>query len=47
MKLSDYVVDFLHEKGIKDAFLLAGGGIMHLHSSEYDPPRLVDLHYVK
>ena len=33
MKLSDYVVDFLHEKGIKDAFLLAGGGIMHLLDS--------------
>lgn len=33
MKLSDYVINFLYEKGIRDAFLLAGGGIMHLLDS--------------
>ena len=33
MKLSDYVIDFLYKKGIEDAFLLAGGGIMHLLDS--------------
>lgn len=33
MKLSDYVVGFLEEHGVKDVFLLAGGGIMHLLDS--------------
>lgn len=33
MKLSDYVVGFLQEQGVRDVFLLAGGGIMHLLDS--------------
>lgn len=33
MKLSDYVFQFLEEKGIKHAFLLPGGGAMHLVDS--------------
>ena len=33
MKVSDYVVQFLVEKGIKDVFLASGGGIMHLLDS--------------
>ena len=30
IRLSDYVIDFLVKKGIKDIFLVSGGGIMHL-----------------
>lgn len=33
IKLSDYVVEFLIKKGIKNVFLVAGGGIMHLLDS--------------
>lgn len=33
IKLSDYVIDFLVEKKIKNVFLVAGGGIMHLIDS--------------
>ena len=33
MKLSDYVVNFLEQKQVKDVFLLSGGGIMHLLDS--------------
>jgi acetolactate synthase-1/2/3 large subunit len=33
MKLSDYIVSFLEDKGVKDVFLLAGGGIMHILDS--------------
>lgn len=33
MKLSDYVIYFLEELGIKDIFLLSGGGMMHLLDS--------------
>lgn len=33
IKLSDYVFQFLEEKGIKQAFLLPGGGAMHLDDS--------------
>lgn len=33
MKLSDYVVQTLRENGVRDVFLLAGGGIMHLLDS--------------
>jgi len=32
-KLSDYIFDFLKEKGIKHAFILPGGGAMHLIDS--------------
>lgn len=30
IKLSDYVINFLVEKGIHDIFLVSGGGIMHM-----------------
>ena len=30
VRVSDYVVSFLLDKGVKDVFLLTGGGIMHL-----------------
>lgn len=33
MKVSDYVVKFLADKGIRDVFLASGGGIMHLLDS--------------
>jgi len=33
VKLSDFVFDFLYEKGVKSAFMLSGGGIMHLVDS--------------
>ena len=33
MKLSDYVVEFVARLGIKDVFLLTGGGAMHLNDS--------------
>lgn len=33
IKLSDYVCQFLREKGIKHAFMLPGGGAMHLDDS--------------
>ncbi len=33
IKLSDYVFQFLEEKGIKHAFMLPGGGAMHLVDS--------------
>lgn len=33
MLLSDYVINFLVERGIKDVFLVSGGGLMHLLDS--------------
>ncbi|MCM1124835.1 MAG: thiamine pyrophosphate-binding protein [Eubacterium sp.] len=33
IKLSDYVFQFLEEKGIRQAFMLPGGGAMHLDDS--------------
>lgn len=30
MKVSDYIMNFLYDHGIKDLFLLSGGGMMHL-----------------
>lgn len=33
MKLSDYIIQFLEKYGVRDIFLLAGGGIMHLLDS--------------
>lgn len=33
MKLSDYIVNYLEENGVKDVFLLSGGGIMHILDS--------------
>lgn len=33
IKLSDYVIDFLVQKGITDIFMITGGGIIHLVDS--------------
>ncbi len=33
MKLSDYIVEFLEEKGVVDCFTVVGGGAMHLNNS--------------
>src|SRR3989344_1417969 len=33
IQLSDYVIDFLVKKGLKDIFLVSGGGIMYLTDS--------------
>lgn len=33
VKLSDYVIEFLVQKGINDVFMVSGGGIMHLVDS--------------
>lgn len=33
MRVSDYVAHFLEQQGIKNVFMLAGGGIMHLTDS--------------
>jgi len=33
MKLSDYVVEFVAEQGVKHVFMLPGGGAMHLNES--------------
>ncbi len=40
MKLSDYVVDFLIQRGLKHLFLLPGGGSMHLTDSVGKRPEL-------
>ncbi|MBT6803403.1 MAG: thiamine pyrophosphate-binding protein, partial [Verrucomicrobia bacterium] len=33
MKLSDYVMDFIADEGVKHVFMLPGGGAMHLNDS--------------
>lgn len=33
MKLSDYVMEFVADQGVKHVFMLAGGGAMHLNDS--------------
>src|SRR3954464_14664307 len=33
MKVSDYIIDFLRERGVPDIFTVTGGGIMHLVDS--------------
>ena len=33
MKLSDYVVEFIYQQGVKHVFMLPGGGAMHLNDS--------------
>lgn len=40
MKLSDYVMDFLSDKGIEDVFLVSGGNSMHLLESLGNHPTL-------
>ena len=41
MKLSDYVVGFVAEQGVRHVFLVVGGGAMHLNSSLASERRLV------
>ena len=33
VKLSDYVIDFIENEGVKDIFMLPGGGCIHLVDS--------------
>lgn len=33
VKISDYIADFLAENGIRDVFIITGGGAMHLNDS--------------
>ena len=33
MKLSDYVMEFVADQGVKHVFMLPGGGAMHLNDS--------------
>jgi len=40
MKLSDYVVDFIAQQGVKHVFMLPGGGSMHLNDSLGRHPKL-------
>ncbi|HLD25149.1 MAG TPA: thiamine pyrophosphate-binding protein [Patescibacteria group bacterium] len=40
VKLSDYIVSFLIDHGIRDAFMVTGGGAMHLNESFGSNPRL-------
>ena len=41
MKLSDYVVRFVAEQGVKHVFLVTGGGAMHLNNSLANEKRLI------
>lgn len=43
MKLSDYVVRFVAEQGVKHVFLVTGGGAMHLNHSLARETRLVPI----
>lgn len=40
VKLSDYIVSFLVRHGIRDAFMVTGGGAMHLNESFGSNPKL-------
>ena len=40
MKLSDYVAHFLVSIGVRDLFLISGGGMMHLLDSVGKEPSL-------
>jgi len=39
IKVSDYVIGFLAEKGIRHVFFLPGGGSMHLNQALGQSPR--------
>jgi acetolactate synthase-1/2/3 large subunit len=43
MKLSDYVLQFLADAGIRHVFLVVGGGAMHLNASLAQQPRLTPI----
>lgn len=38
VKISDYIIDFLVKQGVKDCFMLVGGGAMHLNDSAGSHP---------
>ncbi len=40
MKASDYIAAFLADQGIRDLFLISGGGMMHMLDSVSQQPRL-------
>ncbi|HPH95605.1 MAG TPA: thiamine pyrophosphate-binding protein [Anaerolineaceae bacterium] len=40
MKLSDYVFEFVADQGVRQIFMVAGGGAMHLNNSLGKSPRL-------
>ena len=40
MKVSEYIADFLAKKGVKDVFMVTGGGAMHLDDAIGHDPRL-------
>ena len=40
MKCSDYVIDFIYQQGVKQLFMLVGGGAMHLDESAGNHPHL-------
>lgn len=44
MKLSDYVIDFIINQGVKHVFMLPGGGAMHLNDSLGQ--RRDDIHFI-
>jgi acetolactate synthase-1/2/3 large subunit len=41
MKVSDYVVRFIADQGVKHVFLVTGGGAMHLNNSLAEEERLI------
>ncbi|MGB6973075.1 MAG: thiamine pyrophosphate-binding protein [Terracidiphilus sp.] len=43
MKLSDYVVRFIADQGVKHVFLVTGGGAMHLNNSLAEETRLTPI----
>jgi acetolactate synthase-1/2/3 large subunit len=43
MKLSDYVVRFIADQGVKHVFLVTGGGAMHLNNSLANEKRLIPI----
>ena len=43
MKLSDYVVRFIADQGVKHVFVVTGGGAMHLNNSLASETRLVPI----
>jgi acetolactate synthase-1/2/3 large subunit len=43
MKLSDYVVRFVAERGVKHVFLVTGGGAMHLNHSLACEPAIIPI----
>ena len=40
IKLSDYIVQSLADWGVRDIFMMTGGGAMHLNDSIGQEPRI-------